>query len=210
MPLRVSPARRRGLYCPLQAHPAPTAILLGENPSSLAVVVVFWYYSVLRFVPVTSAKWCFNFWSLQYSVSSLIFPSFCLLMLSAPVAAALHCPVHPEHKWIWAESLTPGVSESLYLSSTISTGPNPLILPGCWISIATGLAWEKSSALSPFTFCWLCLHCACLHSWGRRAVPGFVPERVQGLYLIPCRQRVNSLSNSPARGGFRRDCSIIP
>lgn len=184
--------------------------LVRWKPLSLAVVVVFWYYSVLRFVPVTSAKWCFNFWSLQYSVSSLIFPSFCLLMLSAPVAAALHCPVHPEHKWIWAESLTAGVSESLYLSSTISTGPNPLILPGCWISIATGLAWEKSSALSPFTFCWLCLHWACLHSWGRRAVPGFAPERVQGLYLIPCRQRVNSLSNSPARGGFRRDCSIIP
>lgn len=35
--------------------------LLVENPSSLAVVVVFWYYTILRFVLETSVKWPFNF-----------------------------------------------------------------------------------------------------------------------------------------------------
>lgn len=59
MTLEVSPAPWKEPYCPFQAHPAPTANLLGENASSLAVMVIFWYYIILRFVPVTRVK--FNF-----------------------------------------------------------------------------------------------------------------------------------------------------
>lgn len=173
--------------------------LLVENPSSLAVVVVFWYYIILRFVLETSGPLISKLYNTQLLLLAFLpFACWCFWPLLQKPFTVLYILSVSEFR-----QMPPGVSKFPYLSST---GPNPLTVAGCWISVATGLAWEKNSAVFPLTFCCLCLHCACLHIWAE----GFCTRVWTGTLSHPCWQRVNSLPNSPARRGLRRDCSIIP
>lgn len=122
-------------------------------------------------------------------ISTFLF-CFLLMLLASPVAAVLHFTVL-YISW-WREGVKSFGQGACHLGSVncciylaLYTEANPLIMPGCWITIAAGLAREKNSAFSAFTFCCLLLHCACLHGWGWKRCARFCTVAGAGTWSHP-------------------------